>query len=80
MMRQQKCPLSLNLKHIQLEHHQSGTELGSMVSLLSCLFGLSRFWQTMYPGHVNCSAKPLCPPEEFENGSLTSKCWRQLQV
>ena len=51
-----------------------------MVSLLSCLFGLARFWQTMYPGHVNCSSKPLCPPEDFENASLTSKCWRQLQV
>ena len=50
------------------------------VSLLSCLFGLSRFWQTLYPGYLTCSPKPLCEPEEFENGSITSKCWRQLQV
>ena len=50
-----------------------------LVSLLSGLFGLSRFWQTLYPPECNCSPKMLCEAEEFENASITTKVWRQLQ-
>ena len=77
LLRQSKSPLSLHVKEVTLTQQQN-KDLNEMMSLLSCLFGLSRFWQTMYPGHVSCAAKMLCPADEFENASLTSKCWRQL--
>ncbi|CAG5104741.1 Oidioi.mRNA.OKI2018_I69.chr1.g1498.t1.cds [Oikopleura dioica] len=53
--------------------------LFSAIGLLRGLFGLSRFWQTLFSPSNSCSKKMLIEPEEFENHSITSKVWRQLQ-
>jgi len=61
------------------EKQKEELTLHSALGLLRGLFGLSRFWQTLYSPFNSCSKKMLTAPEEFENHSITSKVWRQLQ-
>jgi hypothetical protein len=71
------------LKKIYVKNDMFGNkyiQIFVLVSLISCLFGLSRFWQTLYPPQFSCSLKMLCESDDFENASITSKVWRQLQV
>nr|XP_026689713.1 E3 ubiquitin-protein ligase TRIP12 [Ciona intestinalis] len=74
-----KRPLNHYLKNKLPDSFMTNDPSKEVLCLTRVIFGLTRYWHTLYTPSILSTDRPLLPISDFVNTKLSAKCSRQLQ-